>query len=287
MKGNQWGSIETALKSHAKDWQYRAVRYDELEIELSCQERGSCMIIAYYSNRAELSIVTELRKLLGLPNTEFITIGNSEKSSFSRRVDGVFLPCTYRCSFENCGVRFYKLRGRYDCPIVIYRPLMAAHPLRNKNGYTLSLLNPRDIEEAEKNVLSRLLDSPSHACCASWAVHPSQPFYKIARAQMIISEECGKRHSLLELSKRIGWSRTWLSHAFRKHVGIGLEQYLLHLNLCFALWQVMASDFSIKQIAYDLGYRDSRYFSNLFRERFGVLPSIARRLNFPPYNAEA
>ena len=129
-----------------------------------------------------------------------------------------------------------------------------------------------------KNIwITAIIFSPLYICSPAWRVHPSRPLYKIAKTQRILAEEHWRSFSLLELSKHIGWSPTWLSHAFRRYAGISLKEFTLRMKYCYALWRIISTGDSLKSIAYDIGYCDPLYFGKAFKRRFGTSPNMLRK----------
>ncbi|MBC7362872.1 MAG: helix-turn-helix transcriptional regulator [Candidatus Aminicenantes bacterium] len=51
------------------------------------------------------------------------------------------------------------------------------------------------------------------------------------------------------------------------------------MKCCYGLWQVLATEKSIKTIALEAGY-EPLYFSHLFHQTFGTPPSSLRKLSW-------
>lgn len=67
-----------------------------------------------------------------------------------------------------------------------------------------------------------------------------------------------------------------LFYVFQKYVGIGPGEYLLNYRLNRAKDLIVTSTISIKDIAIQVGYVDSLYFSRIFKKHFGLPPSEFR-----------
>lgn len=77
---------------------------------------------------------------------------------------------------------------------------------------------------------------------------------------------------------RIGYiSVSSLHRAFREHLGTTPRQYLIKLRLNHAVKLLMRNELSVKEIAFDCGFRDEKYFSRLFGQRFGHAPSELKK----------
>ncbi len=55
-----------------------------------------------------------------------------------------------------------------------------------------------------------------------------------------------------------------------------IEQYLHYIRASKALSRLLYSDKSITDIAFEVGYQDSNYFSTKFKQVFSVTPRDAR-----------
>ena len=79
------------------------------------------------------------------------------------------------------------------------------------------------------------------------------------------------------LAERLGISRPTLDRAFASEIGISPARFLARLRLDEAKRLLRASALPATDIARQLGYCNSAYFSNLFRETFGLSPREWRR----------
>jgi DNA-binding response OmpR family regulator len=88
--------------------------------------------------------------------------------------------------------------------------------------------------------------------------------------------------SLDELARTLGTNRTKLAQAFRARLGLSVFAYLRRQRLIRASHLLRETQFTIKQIAAQVGYRNSRDFSVAFKTYFSVTPSEYR--HSPPFN---
>lgn len=75
----------------------------------------------------------------------------------------------------------------------------------------------------------------------------------------------------------IGFSRGYLSTAFKKQKGISMQEYLLKIRMQKAKELLTATDLQIQEIGEKAGYEDQLNFSRIFRKYEGVSPSEYRR----------
>ena len=75
-----------------------------------------------------------------------------------------------------------------------------------------------------------------------------------------------------ELCKLCHCSSSHISHIFPKMSGTSISAYINRLRIDEAKILLTSSSLSIKEIAYNIGYNDSNYFSNVFKRMVGVSP---------------
>src|SRR5690606_35051848 len=79
-----------------------------------------------------------------------------------------------------------------------------------------------------------------------------------------------------KLSKHIGLSFKQINRLFKKETGSTVYKYVLSNNMDSALMMMQETYLTISQIAFQLGYTDPHYFSNLFKKKTGMSPSQYR-----------
>ncbi len=80
-----------------------------------------------------------------------------------------------------------------------------------------------------------------------------------------------------ELSRLIYKSPAQTIRIFKKHYGKSPYDYYMDNRIKKAITMLEGTSFSIKEIAYRLGFCDEHYFSNLFRKKTGKKPGDYRR----------
>ena len=83
--------------------------------------------------------------------------------------------------------------------------------------------------------------------------------------------------SLDELLKKFPMSRSTINRNFLRTVGITPAQYLSKLRMNHAAELLQNSRLPVGEIALRCGYRDSNYFSRVFRKNFGCTPGMFRK----------
>ena len=79
--------------------------------------------------------------------------------------------------------------------------------------------------------------------------------------------------SIREISEKIGYSYTYLSHFFSKHTGMSLQRYINLKKIEKAIELLKYSDLTVSQIAERLNYETVQAFSKAFRNSMGFPPS--------------
>ena len=82
---------------------------------------------------------------------------------------------------------------------------------------------------------------------------------------------------VLQLGRAMTLGRTQLHNKIKALTGMSTTIYIRYRRLLKARELLHESDLTISEIAYDVGFRDPKYFSRAFTEVFGVPPSRTRK----------
>lgn len=85
------------------------------------------------------------------------------------------------------------------------------------------------------------------------------------------------RPSLAELAAEVGVHPVTLARAFRRSFGCTVGEYLRRLRIDRAAEQLASGTQPLAEIALTAGFADQSHFSNVFRRRVGISPSVYRR----------
>ncbi len=88
---------------------------------------------------------------------------------------------------------------------------------------------------------------------------------------------CTCEITLEGLSGIFGYSVTYLSKMFRKYAQVNFKTYLNNLRLEHAYGELMNTDLSVWAIASRSGFANSKAFTKVFRECYGVPPGRYRK----------
>ncbi len=85
-----------------------------------------------------------------------------------------------------------------------------------------------------------------------------------------------EKHVLSEIAVFMGMNHTYLSHSFKRDVGISFVDYCNHYKIDCVRMLLLYSDLSIKEIANKFKY-DDKYMGRLFKNIVGIPPSRYRK----------
>ena len=80
-----------------------------------------------------------------------------------------------------------------------------------------------------------------------------------------------------EYASRCGFSTTYFTHIFFELTGMTPIAYRRKIRIEKAACMLKETDKSVQDIALEVGFRDSLYFSKAFRESMGVPPTVYRK----------
>lgn len=99
----------------------------------------------------------------------------------------------------------------------------------------------------------------------------------VMKAVKIVQEEMDQQVFAVDVAKRVNMSRSYFSQCFKDIVGKSFNAYLRFVRIEKAKEYLLKTDKPIQWIAERTGYMDEKYFSHVFREQTGVLPSEYRQ----------
>lgn len=81
------------------------------------------------------------------------------------------------------------------------------------------------------------------------------------------------------VAKAVHLSPNYFSEYFKKQTGEKFSLFVLRLRVDFAANLLKITDLSVKEIAFESGFNSAAYFSNTFKEFYGMSPDRYRKLN--------
>jgi YesN/AraC family two-component response regulator len=86
--------------------------------------------------------------------------------------------------------------------------------------------------------------------------------------------------SIPKLAEMFGYNRNYLSTVYKKATGNSLIHYINCTRIAAAKTFLLDTTDSISDIAFRVGYNDSKYFIRVFRELEGMTPVMYRNVYF-------
>ena len=100
----------------------------------------------------------------------------------------------------------------------------------------------------------------------------------VREAKDFIQAQYAAGISLEEVAQHVQLAPTYFSQLFKQETGKTYNEFLTDVRLEAAKTLLEDSDFGIAQVAEQVGYTDSRYFSKLFQKKVGIRPKEYRKL---------
>lgn len=89
----------------------------------------------------------------------------------------------------------------------------------------------------------------------------------------VISHIEDNNYSVHDLSKSFGMSRTSLYMKLKNLVDLSPQDFIIHTKLKQAKKLLIKGEYSIKEVAYNSGFSNPKYFSTSFKKFYGMTPS--------------
>ena len=100
----------------------------------------------------------------------------------------------------------------------------------------------------------------------------------VRQAKLYVMENYSRQVSLEDVADAIHLSPAYLSTIFKKEMGINFSDFLISCRIEAAKELLKTTDLPIADVASQVGYTDSRYFSKTFTKVVGLKPSTYRKL---------
>lgn len=100
---------------------------------------------------------------------------------------------------------------------------------------------------------------------------------KLSAITSYMKENYKKELSLESLAKTFGYSPTYLSRMFQKYAKTNYKTCLDNIRLEHAAKDLMNTEITIGEIAFNNGFASSKAFAKVFQAKYGMLPSEFRK----------
>lgn len=92
-----------------------------------------------------------------------------------------------------------------------------------------------------------------------------------------IEENYNKDISLVQVANYIGFSSFYLSKLIKESLEINYVTYVTTIRIEKAKQLLIENQLNISEVAYEVGYSEPKYFSNVFKKMVGMTPSSYRK----------
>ncbi|WP_159886906.1 response regulator transcription factor [Paenibacillus puerhi] len=128
-----------------------------------------------------------------------------------------------------------------------------------------------DVEQWLGGLRQSIRESSGQAAC------PQDITDCMAKAVRMLHTEIDKQLTAAELAQRLNLSRSYFSQCFKEMTGKTFNDYSRSIRIEKAKDYLQNTNKTILWVAEQTGYSDEKYFSRIFREFTGVLPSEYRQ----------
>ena len=92
-----------------------------------------------------------------------------------------------------------------------------------------------------------------------------------------ITKNYSKNISLEDISKEFGFHKNYLNFRFKKETGFSIYKYLIEYRLKQSMKFLIYTNMPVSEIAENVGFKDSKNFSVIFKKYYLVSPSVIRK----------
>ncbi|MEG1777929.1 MAG: AraC family transcriptional regulator, partial [Angelakisella sp.] len=96
---------------------------------------------------------------------------------------------------------------------------------------------------------------------------------RIAAVINYIQEHYGSDLTVQQVAEELGLNSEYLNKLFKKEVGVGFSKYLTDCRMTVARRLLKSGKWRVSEVAQQVGYKSSQYFSITFRKTIGQTPS--------------
>ncbi|MBR5308380.1 MAG: helix-turn-helix transcriptional regulator [Clostridia bacterium] len=198
-------------------------------------------------------------------------------------------------SSKSCGLRFAFLGFGFNCDFHDLLPASIKELFNQSPTYVVSdssgvgklfamlidesYSNGRNSEKASESLITYILILAQRLFSGTEgqkffpeksARFIGQPLYDIIR---FIDKSTPNCPSVREICEKFSYSESYISHLFKKKLGVGISEYITESRLSYSEMLLFDDKHSISEIARIIGYGSLQSFCKAFRKKHGQTPT--------------
>lgn len=167
----------------------------------------------------------------------------------------------------NCRSFLYA-KDRQETFDLLRYDLAKAFQAQYKNEMRQSLYLKSRIAALLENLVHHFLDEKERMPEGGWE--------RLKPAIDYIQRNFREQITLENLAEHMFLSRTYISHSFRRYLGVSFMEYLTRVRICHAVWMMRGRE-TLTEIAYDSGFPNVNAMIKAFKQYRGTTPGEYRK----------
>ncbi|MGN6711973.1 response regulator transcription factor [Anaerocolumna jejuensis] len=182
-----------------------------------------------------------------------------------------------KCIFLTCHADFNFVQEalRLKSSDYLLKPV-AYDKLENILSKTIEDISREEEEERMLKYGEMYLDNKKHAIEEKSVIKKSNRDI-VEEVKKLILEHLKEDVSVEQYAKQVFLNPDYLTRIFRREMGCSIVNYIIRERLRLASRLLMETDVTINEIAVEVGYPNYSHFTKMFRQIFGVTPSLYRQ----------
>lgn len=140
----------------------------------------------------------------------------------------------------------------------------------------LSLLNSCcNLSDCKKVILKYVLDCLEYIKSKS----EGQVLKPVRTMISYIKDNYREKITIEDMAEIVDLNPIYLGSLFKKEIGLNFSSYLIKVRIDAAKSLLIETNYTIAAIGSEVGYKDTRYFSQLFEKTVGIKPALYRKIH--------
>jgi len=265
MIANYFSKVDSVSqqKQHEITWQ-QAILAEELFLGKRRKSDDKALTLSHLQTRGDLYKERELIDLIKM----------GDRKGAKGLLDELLGTTLFR-SHEHIGI--LKARALEIIFIIARAAVEAGANLEEILGYKyqyIQNLSQDDSQETLYYFLRKAFDQLFECIYQNRNIRHTRVF---AKAKEYIWGNYNQDISLKKMAEAVGINPFYLSHLFRKEMGISFLEYLTSVRLSIAKKLLQQTNLSIIEICLEVGYQDPSHFAKIFKKEEGIRPTEYRK----------